>query len=73
MKWRSQKRANGQQFARYWMHNGYINVDNTKMSKSLGNFFTVRDVAQKYGYEPDTVFYAVGALQKPYQLYGGYH
>lgn len=39
-------------FARYWMHNGYINVDNRKMSKSLGNFFTVRDVAQQYGYEP---------------------
>ena len=34
------------------MHNGYINVDNRKMSKSLGNFFTVRDVAAKYGYEP---------------------
>jgi len=34
------------------MHNGYINVDNKKMSKSLGNFFTVRDVAEKYGYEP---------------------
>ena len=34
------------------MHNGYINVDNVKMSKSLGNFFTVRDVAAKYGYEP---------------------
>ncbi len=40
------------QFAKYWMHNGYINVDNVKMSKSLGNFFTVRDVAEKYGYEP---------------------
>ncbi len=34
------------------MHNGYINVDNHKMSKSLNNFFTVRDVAEKYGYEP---------------------
>lgn len=44
--------ANGCDFAHYWMHNGYINVDNRKMSKSLGNFFTVRDVAQKYGYEP---------------------
>ncbi|HBQ45841.1 MAG TPA: cysteine--tRNA ligase, partial [Ruminococcaceae bacterium] len=44
--------CNGVPFARYWMHNGYINVDNRKMSKSLGNFFTVRDVAQKYGYEP---------------------
>ena len=39
-------------YARYWMHNGFINVDSRKMSKSLGNFFTVRDVAEKYGYEP---------------------
>ncbi len=44
--------ANGCTFARYWMHNGYINVDNRKMSKSLGNFFTVREVADKFGYEP---------------------
>ena len=44
--------ANGCTFARYWMHNGYINVDNRKMSKSLGNFFTVREVAEKFGYEP---------------------
>lgn len=44
--------ANGCTFARFWMHNGYINVDNRKMSKSLGNFFTVREVAKVYGYEP---------------------
>ncbi len=44
--------ANDCEFAHYWMHNGFINVDNHKMSKSLGNFFTVRDVAEKYGYEP---------------------
>lgn len=44
--------ANGCEFSHYWMHNGFINVDNRKMSKSLGNFFTVRDVAEKYGYEP---------------------
>ncbi len=43
--------ANGKPFARYWMHNGYIKIDNQKMSKSLGNFFTVREVAQQYGYE----------------------
>ena len=43
--------ANGCAFARYWMHNGYINVDNVKMSKSLGNFKTVREIAQVYGYE----------------------
>ena len=40
--------ATGKTFARYWMHNGYINVDNEKMSKSKNNFFTVRDIAQKY-------------------------
>ena len=42
----------GKTFARFWMHNGYINIDNKKMSKSLNNFFTVRDVANAYGYEP---------------------
>ena len=41
----------GKPLANYWMHNGYINVDNKKMSKSLGNFFTAREVAEKYGYE----------------------
>ena len=40
--------ANGKTFARYWMHNGFLNIDNKKMSKSLGNFFTVREVAEKY-------------------------
>ncbi|MCQ2462320.1 MAG: cysteine--tRNA ligase [Clostridia bacterium] len=44
--------CNGAPFSHYWMHNGFITVDNEKMSKSLGNFFTVRDVAEKYGYEP---------------------
>ena len=44
--------CNGVPFANYWMHNGYINVDNKKMSKSLNNFCTVREVAEKYGYEP---------------------
>lgn len=43
--------ATGAPLANYWMHNGYINIDNKKMSKSLGNFFTVREVAEKYGYE----------------------
>lgn len=43
--------ANGKPFARYWMHNGYINVNNEKMAKSKGNFFTVRDVAKRYDYE----------------------
>lgn len=44
--------ANCCEFAHYWMHNGFINVDNEKMSKSKGNFFTVRDVAKEFGYEP---------------------
>ncbi|MDE6254535.1 MAG: cysteine--tRNA ligase [Lachnospiraceae bacterium] len=40
--------ANGKEFAHYWMHNGFLNIDNKKMSKSLGNFFTVRDISEKY-------------------------
>lgn len=40
--------ANGKEFARYWMHNGFLNIDNRKMSKSLGNFFTVREIGEKY-------------------------
>ena len=44
--------ANGKPFARYWLHNGFLTIDKVKMSKSLGNFFTTREVAEKYGYEP---------------------
>ena len=40
--------ANGVPFAHYWMHNGFLNIDNRKMSKSLGNFFTVREILEKY-------------------------
>ncbi|WP_395548382.1 MULTISPECIES: cysteine--tRNA ligase [unclassified Lacrimispora] len=40
--------ANGKEFAKYWMHNGFLNIDNKKMSKSLGNFFTVREISEKY-------------------------
>lgn len=40
--------ANGKEFAKYWMHNAFLNVDNKKMSKSLGNFFTVREIGEKY-------------------------
>ncbi len=43
--------ANKAVFAKYWLHNGYINIDNKKMSKSLNNFFTVRDIAKEYDYE----------------------
>ena len=49
--------ATGQPFARTWMHNGFINVDNEKMSKSLGNFFTIRDVLKAY--EPEVVRFFV--------------
>ena len=49
--------ATGQPFARTWMHNGFINVDNEKMSKSLGNFFTIRDVLKEY--EPEVVRFFV--------------
>lgn len=48
--------ATGKPFARYWMHNGYINVDNQKMSKSLGNFFTVRDIAKEFDLEAVRMF-----------------
>lgn len=44
--------SSGKIFSNYWMHNGFITVDNEKMSKSKGNFFTVRDVAKQFGYEP---------------------
>lgn len=40
--------ANGKPFAKYWMHNAFLNIDNKKMSKSLGNFFTVREISEKY-------------------------
>ena len=40
--------ANGKEFSRYWMHNGFLNIDNRKMSKSLGTFFTVREISEKY-------------------------
>ncbi|WP_332740338.1 cysteine--tRNA ligase [Hydrogenophaga sp.] len=45
--------ATGQPLARFWMHNGFVRVDNEKMSKSLGNFFTIREVLAKY--DPETV------------------
>lgn len=40
--------ASGKEFSHYWMHNAFLNIDNKKMSKSLGNFFTVRDISEKY-------------------------
>ena len=57
--------CSGVPFAHYWMHNGYINVDNKKMSKSLNNFFTVRDVAEKYGYEAIRFFLISSSYRSP--------
>ncbi len=51
--------ANGKTFARYWMHNGFVNINNEKMSKSLGNFFTIREVLEKF--RPEVVrFFLLG-------------
>ncbi len=57
--------ANGVEFAHYWMHNGFINVDNHKMSKSLHNFFTVREVADRFGYEPIRYFLVSSQYRSP--------
>ena len=48
---RSREGANGKPLARFWVHNGFVRVDNEKMSKSLGNFFTIRDVLERYDAE----------------------
>ena len=53
------------EFAHYWMHNAYINVDNQKMSKSLNNFFTVRDISDQYGYEPIRYFQLTAHYRMP--------
>jgi len=52
-------------FAKYWMHNGYITIDNEKMSKSKGNFFTVRDILQKYDGEVIRFFLLSGHYRNP--------
>lgn len=57
--------ANDAPFAHYWLHNGYINVDNRKMSKSLGNFFTVRDVAKQFDYEAIRFFMLSAHYRSP--------
>ena len=57
--------ANGCTFSRYWMHNGFLNIDNRKMSKSAGNFFTVREIADKYGYEPIRYFMLSAGYRMP--------
>mgnify|MGYP003344163836 FL=1 len=57
--------ANGAPLARYWMHNGFINVDNEKMSKSLGNFFTIRDVLKRYDAETIRFFVVRSHYRSP--------
>lgn len=57
--------ANGKPFAKYWMHNGFINVDNKKMSKSLGNFFTLREIASEFPYEVIRFFILNGQYRTP--------
>ena len=57
--------ANGCTFSRYWMHNGFLNIDNQKMSKSANNFFTVREIADKYGYEPIRYFMLTAGYRMP--------
>ena len=57
--------ANGKPFANYWMHNAFLNIDNKKMSKSLNNFFTVRDIAEQVGYEPIRFFMLSAHYRSP--------
>ena len=57
--------ANGCTFARYWMHNGMLNIDDRKMSKSLGNFFTMRQISDIMGYEPVRYFMLTAHYRSP--------
>ena len=57
--------ATGKPYVRYWMHNGFINVDNQKMSKSLNNFFTVRDIAREYDLEAVRLFMLSAHYRSP--------
>ena len=62
--------CNGCQFVRYWLHNGFISIDNKKMSKSLGNFFTVREAAEAYGYENIRMFMLMSHYRSPLNYSG---
>lgn len=57
--------VSGKPFARYWLHNGYINIDNRKMSKSLGNFFTVRDISREFDLEVVRLFMLSAHYRSP--------
>jgi len=60
--------ANGKPFVNYWLHNGFLNVDNEKMSKSLGNFFTVRDVLQRFDGESIRFFMLRTHYRSPFNF-----
>ncbi|MCF0120918.1 MAG: cysteine--tRNA ligase [Oscillospiraceae bacterium] len=62
--------ANGCKFVNYWMHNGFISIDNKKMSKSLGNFFTVREAAEAYGYSTIRMFMLMSHYRSPLNYSG---
>ena len=62
--------ANGCEFVHYWVHNGFISIDNKKMSKSLGNFFTVREAAEVYGYETIRMFMLMSHYRSPLNYSG---
>ena len=62
--------ANGVEFVHYWLHNGFINIDNKKMSKSLGNFFTVREAAEDYGYDCIRMFMLMSHYRSPLNYSG---
>ncbi len=63
--------CNGVQFAKYWMHNGYITIDKEKMSKSLGNFFTVREILERYKGEVIRFFLLSGHYRSPIDFNDG--
>ena len=62
--------ASGKEFVRYWIHNGFISIDKVKMSKSLGNFFTVREAAGAYGYENIRMFMLMSHYRSPLNYSG---
>jgi len=62
--------ANGCEFVHYWLHNGFISIDKVKMSKSLGNFFTVREAAEVYGYENIRMFMLMSHYRSPMNYSG---
>jgi len=62
--------ANGCEFVKYWLHNGFLSIDKVKMSKSLGNFFTTREAAEAYGYENIRMFMLMTHYRSPMNYSG---